>query len=531
MHPKRSTSLEHRAGQLAALAWRFGLPEAIVFSMAGVTYFYNAFRFSLPTGYGGLFGLMSEEILAGRFALPVDVANYGPGGIPFAYPPIGLYLAALVQHLAHVSYLDYARWGPAFLSVVFVVAFYWLGRATLHNRGAALAAAVLVAAAGEVFGNQATASGVVRSVAGVWTAGACALAELAYRAERRRAALVIGAGVLFGLLLATHLSYAVVGALGILAMGTLRGRKSWWRNALTGAGILSIGVLVSSPWWGTVWARHGAEVFVSALQTHGNTGVLSHINEGLLAVLKLAGGWILNLGVRWSPAPLVGLALLGLGFAIVKGRWALVGWFAAVLLFTGEPDRYLAMIGSLMAGDLIAEVVRPRIQQSPTEQQWPNARLGQWAAAGLILSVVWWQGFKIARSVEPVLTNDDLDLGAWFQDKTPQSAAYLFISSQHDLSEWMPFLLRRTPATAPWGSEWIGRYSVESRRFDRLGECADAQSWVCVTAFLQDEGLSPDYLVVPSAMDPLVSELEADPAWVAGYGNGTYRTFTRSLEG
>jgi len=505
------------------LAWRFALPEALVLVLAGILYFWNAFRYTLPVGYGGLFGLMSEKIAAQGFVLPASIPFYGPGGIPFAYPPVGLYVAALVERFGGIPYLEYARWQPAIMSVAFAVMFYWLARLTLGSRGKALVAVVVVVAAGEVSDNQVTASGVVRSLAGFWMVASCIVAIVAYRASRHRIALVVGAGLLFGLILATHLSYAVVGGLGILAFGLAGHGGSWWRRGSMGAAILAIGILAAAPWWATVLVRHGSVVFTRALQTHGNTGVMIHAREGLLQMLRLAASWCLNVGIRWSPLPLLGLTLAGLGLGIVRGNWALVSWFFVVLLFTGEPDRYLAMIGALLIGDLVGDWVRPPdVVLSPgATARW----LRCWLAAALVLSVVYWQGLRVVRAGVPVLTPDTFSLGEWFRDETPSDTRFLLVSSEHDLAEWMPFLLRRTPTTAPWGSEWTGRSGIESARFGKVGECADSQSLDCVESFLAEENVVADYLVVPSSLDRLVASLESDPSWEEAYSNSGFLVF------
>jgi len=89
----------------------------------------------------------------------------------------------------------------------------------------------------------------------------------------------------------------------------------------------------------------------------------------------------------------------------------------------------------------------------------------------------------------------------------------------------MPFLLRRTPTTAVWGSEWRGRAGVESARLERIGQCADSQSLDCVELFLAEEDVVADYLVVPSSLDRLVASLESDPSWEEAYSNSGFLVF------
>src|SRR5262245_6281719 len=66
---------------------------------------------SFPLGDGGLFFTMAQELQAAHFRLPAFSA-YNSLGIPFAYPPVGLYLAALVDALTPLSLLDAFRLLP-----------------------------------------------------------------------------------------------------------------------------------------------------------------------------------------------------------------------------------------------------------------------------------------------------------------------------------------------------------------------------------------------------------------------------------
>lgn len=50
---------------------------------------------SLPLGCAGMFTQMAEQIAGANFVLPAEIPYYGPGGIPFVYPPLGHYLFAL----------------------------------------------------------------------------------------------------------------------------------------------------------------------------------------------------------------------------------------------------------------------------------------------------------------------------------------------------------------------------------------------------------------------------------------------------
>ena len=56
----------------------------------------NALSHPYPLGAAGLFTQMAQQIAAADFRLPLQSPYYGPGSIPFAYPPLGLYLLAVL---------------------------------------------------------------------------------------------------------------------------------------------------------------------------------------------------------------------------------------------------------------------------------------------------------------------------------------------------------------------------------------------------------------------------------------------------
>ena len=75
--------------------FQFVLSENILLIVALIActplYLRDAFRYSVPMGYAGLFTQMAKQIADANFYLPIESPFYGPGGIPFAYPPFGMY--------------------------------------------------------------------------------------------------------------------------------------------------------------------------------------------------------------------------------------------------------------------------------------------------------------------------------------------------------------------------------------------------------------------------------------------------------
>jgi len=81
-----------------------------------------------PALGGGLFLAMAEAVAENGYALPARVPGYTPGGIPFAYPPLGFYLLAPLLDTG-VSPLALARVLPGVFRIVALMPTYALGRA------------------------------------------------------------------------------------------------------------------------------------------------------------------------------------------------------------------------------------------------------------------------------------------------------------------------------------------------------------------------------------------------------------------
>ena len=317
-------------------------------------FFFHAFRHSLPLGYAGMFAQMAEQIANANFALPLEIPRYGPGGIPFVYPPLGHYLFAVYLKVG-LSLWAYLRLIPPVFGLLALVPFYLLARELTGIRWGGLAALLLAFTAPAVFRIHVWSAGVVRGLA----LALCLAGLLFYLRALRQPSwrLILLAGISLGLLLTTHLLYTLFAALVGIAFLVAEGQP---RRALTALGILGLALLVASPWLGTVIARHGFESLWMAASSHRNADFLSllfrdfggamtylwenlaHVTRnGFLAVLALPS-FILLLVRRKFHLPLAFLLTLAMGeasFFPVLLVAMMVGAFAewTVERFSGRP--------------------------------------------------------------------------------------------------------------------------------------------------------------------------------------------------
>ena len=86
-----------------------------------------------PSGDGGLFWVMAADLRSSGF-VPPAFTGYNTGDIPWVYPPLGLYLLALVG-----GGLEWLRILPAVFAIATLPAFWLLARALVSDRAALVA--------------------------------------------------------------------------------------------------------------------------------------------------------------------------------------------------------------------------------------------------------------------------------------------------------------------------------------------------------------------------------------------------------
>src|SRR6188508_3547439 len=160
-------------------------------------------------GDGGLFWVMANDLRGNGF-VPPEFTSFNAGDIPWVYPPLGIYLVALLG-----GGLDLFRYLPTLWAIATLPAVWLLARELIGDRGALVA---LVA-----YGSSASAYSGLIAGGGVTRGPGLLLAVLTMWAVVRGNA--VGAGVLGGLTLLTHPIAAFYAALSSVALWATRGAQ------------------------------------------------------------------------------------------------------------------------------------------------------------------------------------------------------------------------------------------------------------------------------------------------------------------
>ncbi len=130
-HPASPAS----AAKERAAGWAVLLLNAVLVGLLVRLSFVVASGF--PLNDGGLFYAMSEDLWRAGYALPLHT-SCNSAGIPYAYPPLAFYLAALLRDVLAVNLLDVLRFAPLLLKTLAIGSFILLARSLLPARVAVL---------------------------------------------------------------------------------------------------------------------------------------------------------------------------------------------------------------------------------------------------------------------------------------------------------------------------------------------------------------------------------------------------------
>ena len=475
-----------------------------------------------PLNDGGLFYSMTQNILAAHFALPLH-ASYNGVGIPFVYPPLGFYLAALMAQ-AGIPLLTVFMLLPLAASVLTIPALYLLAREILPSRFQALLAAYAFAVLPRAFEWMIVGGGVTRSPGFLFAVLAIWQAARFYRTRSRRSAVAVA--VLAGLTLLTHPEAALFGVVSVALLLVLRGRDL---RALLATVAMGLGALiVSAPWWAVAIARFGPGPLLSG----GQTGLSAQGTFQYLATFSFTDEPYL--------AFLGALGLIGALWCLSARRWLLPAWIVLLFIADQRGGATYAMVPlSMLVAVAVREILLDRLAQPgrvpvddaadsrhrSDEPIWPRDLLrtpfgALVLAATLVLGV-------IGAVKSPLVPNSPLfslspanrDAMAWVASHTPANARFAVVSGIvgyiDATSEWFPVLAQRESIATIQGYEWKGSTSWATQEgSNRALEACAVAGVDCLRAWAGRESVAGDiYLYLPRG--PLIGSDPADADWAA----------------
>jgi hypothetical protein len=443
-----------------------------------------------PAYGAGLYLEIADQIAANGYGLPATIPGYTSGGVPFAYPPLWFYIAAVIRDLTGVSVYAYSRLVPGILVTAALVPYYFTAKELLDSPHEAGLATLLFAVTPAVLQWHLSAGGIVR--AGAFFVAICGIycgTRLFGDGDRRW---LVPATVLFGLTVLSHPVYTVFFGLSFLLLFAALDRTP--RGLAHGAIVAAGGLVLAAPWWLQVAGVHGFGIFTAAAGTHGGlAGGLHRVVEEFVYPPDLD-----------AQLPFFVAAYVGGAVMLWRRRYLLPAWLFAAGYVIGKP-RFIFIAGSMLTAALVFRVGLPAAQSwlRRTDLDVERRRTVEIVGVVSLALLVAASGPAFAAgaidthngdpSQPPFIDQSDDEAMAWAAMVTSADSSFVVLG---DTAEWFPLRTGHTILVGPWGVEWTtpAQYETQLTRYKEISACQNAE---CLTSQLTAAGLTPDYIYVP----------------------------------
>jgi hypothetical protein len=434
-----------------------------------------------PLNDGGLFVRMAETLAGSGFSFPPTV-EFNGNAIPFAYPPLGLYLTAALHQVLGLDLIDLAHFLPLIFASLTVPVAALICLELMNSRVAALAAAGAYALVPRAWDWLVDGGGLTRAPGVLLALLAILAATKALGTDSRRSFLISGA--LLGLCGLTHPQAAIFGTVSVVFLIVWRRSLALPRIGLT----VVAAVVAVAPWVLAVVAAHGLAPFLAALRTGGSP---------LTALYYLVS-------LRFTGAPLADVFVVMFGMGVltagVRRDFLLPSW--AVLLFFTDAravGQYAMLPVSMLVGYATAQLLALRPPTAPHSNGIASMDSGALVVAGLLILGLVGSLAAPLRDGTPLVPLSVGDRVAMHWISTQPAARYAVISGENwgwdETSEWFPQQTGRISVATVQGLEWTSAdWDKTVSRYRELQACS-SQSITCLFAWMTDFG-APDYVYV-----------------------------------
>ena len=466
--------------------------------LGAYTRFLPTIMVGFPVTDGGLFYVMVKALQANHYILPVFV-EYNGILIPFAYPPLGFYMAGLISDLFQIPLIEVFRWMPAMGSVIFSVAFFPLASSILGSTLKGSLATVFFALIPRSISFYIMGGGITRVLGTLFLILTLYSAHKLFTAPSKK---YIWMTVLFGsAVVLSHPEAALHTVFLCLVLWIFLGIS---RQGIKNALLVVVGVItLTAPFFFVVISRHGLQPYQSAAQT------------GFLSPLA----WLAIITGSFSDEKFVtvisALALLGLVIAIARRDFLLVVMLFVPAFVDPRSASTMSLISWVMLAAIgFVDVIIPGIyalKNGPQSMQdielnWydyfnktPAIKI---ALTGLIFYAFF--GTVLSDQVYPKvsLTPSDRSAMEWVANNIPQQSRFVILTGETEtfadaVSEWFPVLGKSTSIATVQGYEWMaGRlFQTKMDEYYTLQPCI-SKTYKCVEQWAINTDNQFDYLLI-----------------------------------
>ncbi len=439
----------------------------------------------LPINDGGIF-LSLVQTLSKHIWQHPETLGYNQSAIPFAYPPLGIYIQAIITRILPLTALALFTLVPFFVSLCCIPVWFYLSYRITGSRSIAVFSTLLAAGIPESFQLLIMGAGITRAWGTLFGLLLLVCIDAWQQSGKRKWYLL--SGVCLGLVVITHPDATVFSAI----IGTLfwfRRTKKITPRSLPGyIGIGSIAGIIAAPWMLSVIQTHGLSPFAAASQTRRFTELLA---SNIFWIFKI------EFPYRW----LLLFTCIGIyGTLKQKRHIFLLVWLILAITIRSN---------SMLTFDIFPFALLGGIGISAAARLFFNAKLvlHYYVYCLIFMSLtLFWSAAYIGKTI-PRLQQTDYELFATIRKETPPTASFLIITPEKNwwndhIPEWFPALTDRKSILTVQGTEWLPQHEINRRIkfYQEIRRC-NTEDVECIEYASRNNGVSFTHIYMALAKD------------------------------
>lgn len=432
-------------------------------------------RADLPLNDGGMFYSITDQIVRSNFSFPHYI-NYNISEIPFAYPPLGFYIMAVVQSVTQIELLVLFKYVPLLFALIILPLYYILSRLLFDDKAKALLSLVIFSTIPLGFIWFIMGGGLTRGIGCIFAL--LSIIFLMYYFKNKYRSFVVISVVCLSLTFLSHLIWSLFAVI-VLAV-IIVCAKNHLREKVQMALIYSLGLcLIVGPWILQVTAHHGLQPFVYVLTTSGESA-------GLYSFFSFE-----NYIREPFPQIITVTAFGGFYVSILRKRYDLVILALCVLVFGGRGvPHMLPFVYPLLASYCVIEFLVPSLgKRTALQKSHINIISATKIHALLIAAIFLLHGILWIKNLLDSdyvylkgINTKHLEVFDWIRSHTRTDDEFIIISGDENSSwaaefvaEWFPALAHRKSLYTVQATEWTADFSEKKQQYSHLKQCQDIE--------------------------------------------------------
>jgi hypothetical protein len=419
---------------------------------------------------GGMFYVMVKDLQNNGLFLPA-YTSYNLSQIPYAYPPLSFYTAAVFNQVLNFDLVSFFRIYPLFFNILSIPAFFLLAHEITNNYRQALLSTGFYAVLLPGFEWLITGGGLTRSPSHTFFILSLYLFLKFLRTRDRKD--FIFSTLAASLMTLHHIEYLWLLAISLIAFSI---KPLKWKNAFLTLTVFFGGVaLITSPYWISILSYHGLSPFIAAFSAGDFNPAMSLSRLLLMMFTQETITNYVNV-----------LAIIGLFYCVFARKWEILTWFVLIIfLKPRSAERSLIFPVVIFAAIVLDEIIYPALdkiykayrysdESSSGDGRKRKFHIPNFGLIFLTFSILYpfYLGFFNTTVGHPTLSSiskSEIQAMEWVSDNTPTDSKFIVMSPESKWSidrvaEWFPALAGRKSLITAQGSEWLQDGDFEARK-------------------------------------------------------------------